>query len=131
MTLYEHREVAETPAGTAASVHRVQRFSPGQVLGGAVGAVLVVFGIIVVTRTGIDAHLNTPVTKIAGLTQSAWVGLAELAVGLLLVLSTASIAFRGLMGAMAVLLIVGGVVLAAANLSMLALRISAGCDGGE
>jgi membrane-bound ClpP family serine protease len=111
--------MAATPVGTATSVQRVHRFSPGQVLGGAVGVVLVIFGIIAVTRTGIDSHLNTPVTNIMGMNQSAWVGIAELAVGLLLILSAADIAFRGVMGALGVLLVIGGVVVAAADLKML------------
>ena len=117
--LYEQRDVVATPEGSTSSVERVHRFSPGQWLGGAVGVVLVIFGIIAVTRTGIDSTLNTPVTNIMGLTHSAWVGIAELAVGLLLILSAADVAFRGVMGALGALLLIGGVVVAASNLKML------------
>ena len=109
MALYQHEEVVDTPVGRTDAVTRAHRFSPGQVLGGAVGVVLVIFGIIAVTRTGIDSHLNAPPTKIMGLTQSALIGLIELGAGLLLVLSAADIAFRGLMGGIGALLIVGGV----------------------
>jgi len=119
MALYEHHDVVATPQGSASSVQRVHRFSPGQWLGGVVGVVLVIFGIIAVTRTGIDSTLNTPVTNIMGLTQSAWVGIAELAVGLLLVLSAADIAFRGVMGALGAILLIAGVIVAASNLKML------------
>jgi hypothetical protein len=119
MALYQHQDVVDTPGGHTDTVTRAHRFSPGQVLGGAVGIVLVIFGIIAVTRTGIDSSLNSPPTQIMGLTQSALIGLIELGAGLLLVLSAADIAFRGLMGGIGALLVVGGVIVAAGTNEML------------
>jgi hypothetical protein len=119
MALYQHQDVVDTPVGRTERVTRSHRFSPGQFLGGAVGIVLVLFGIVAVTRTGVDSTLNTPPTQIMGLTQSALIGLVELGVGLLLILSAADIAFRGFMGFLGALLVVGGVVVAAATNKML------------
>jgi hypothetical protein len=54
-----------------------------------------------------------------GLTHSAMIGLIELGAGLLLILSAADIALRGLMGFLGAVLIVGGVIVAAGNTKML------------
>jgi hypothetical protein len=119
MALYQHQDVVDTPVGRTERVTRSHRFSPGQFLGGAVGVVLVLFGIVAVTRTGIDSTLNSPPTQIMGLTHSAMIGLIELGAGLLLILSAADIALRGLMGFLGAVLIVGGVIVAAGNTKML------------
>lgn len=118
MSTYQHRETVESPTGAASAVTRSHRFSPGQLLGGAAGIVLVVVGIIAVTRTGIDSSLNRPITDIAGLSQSALVGLIEIGAGLIIVLSAASIAYRGVMGTFGALLVVAGIITAAANFKM-------------
>ena len=122
MALYEHQESNRTPVGRAESVSRTSRFSPGQIISGVVGVVLVVFGIIAVTKTGIDSSLNTPATDIMGLTHSAYVGLAEILTGLLLILAAADSSMRPLTGVVGVLLFVGGIVVAAGTDEML-LRI--------
>jgi uncharacterized membrane protein HdeD (DUF308 family) len=122
VALYEHQESNQTPVGRADSVSRTRRFSPGQIISGVVGVVLVVFGIIAVTRTGIDSSLNTPPTDIMGLAHSAYVGLAEILTGLLLVLAAADLSMRPLTGIVGVLLFIGGIVVAAGTNEML-LRI--------
>ncbi len=118
MSTYQHREVVESPAGAASAVTRSRRFSPGQFIGGAAGIVLVVVGIIAVTRTGIDSSLNRPITDIGGLSQSALAGLVEIGAGLIIVLSAASIAYRGVMGTFGALLVVAGIITAAASFKM-------------
>ncbi len=122
MALYEHQETNQTPVGRADSVTRTSRFSPGQIISGAVGVVLVIFGIIAVTRTGIDSSLNTPPTDILGMAHSAYVGIAEILTGLLLVLAAADISMRPLTGIVGILLFIGGIVVAAGSGEML-LRI--------
>jgi uncharacterized membrane protein HdeD (DUF308 family) len=113
MALYEHRDVVDTPAGRTTSLARTHRFSPGQILSGLVGLLLVVFGVIAVTRTGIDSSLNTPVRDIMGLAHSAWVGLFELLMGLLLLIGSADISVRGVAGGVGVILFIAGIVVAA------------------
>ena len=119
MALYEHRESNETPVSRADRVTRTSRFSPGQIISGAVGVVLVIFGIVAVTRTGIDSSLNTPPTDILGLAHSSYVGIAEIVTGLLLVLAAADISMRPLTGVVGVLLFIGGIVVAAGTNEML------------
>ena len=119
MALYEHRDMTDQPAGRTSSVARTRRFSPGQILAGAVGVVLVVFGIIAVTRAGIDSSLNRPPTEILGLTHSALIGLIEIGAGLLLVLSAADVSMRPLAGIVGALLFVGGIIVAAGTNEML------------
>lgn len=114
-----HEERIDTPLGTTTETATARRISPGQVLGGMAGAVLTLFGIVAVVRTGVDANLNEPVTEIFGLTHSAYVGFFEIAVGLLLLASASSVAYRGAMGFLGALAIVAGVVVAAASVRIL------------
>ncbi|MFN8052613.1 MAG: hypothetical protein U0Q22_14295 [Acidimicrobiales bacterium] len=129
MTISHHHDVVDAPGAVTTSSAASHRFSPGQLLGGAVGAVMVVFGIIAVTRTGIDGRLNEPVTSIAGITHSAYVGMFELLIGLLLLISASSIAYRGVMGVLGALTVIGGVVLVAGNLRVL-LEVGARANTG-
>lgn len=92
--------------------------SPGCILAGVVGVVSGVVGLVVVVRTGIDGSLDRPVTEILGTNMSAIVGLVLLVAGLLLVLSSASEASRPVAGAIGAILVIAGVVGAAATASM-------------
>jgi len=116
---YTDREIVDTPSGRTAAVSRSRRFSPGQFFTGALGILLVVFGVIAVTRCGIDGSLNTPPTDILGLAHSSWVGIVEIVAGLLLVVSAADEAFHGVAGAVGVILFLAGVVVAAGTDRML------------
>jgi len=115
MSSYEHRDVVDTPQTRTSAVARSRSFSPGQLLTGAVGVVLLLMGIVAVTRTGIDGSLNTPPTDIFGLAHSALIGLVEIVAGLLLLVSSASIAARPFAGFVGVVLVIGGIVVAAST----------------
>lgn len=121
--LHRHdHHVVDTPDGyVAESVESRSRFamSPGQLLGGAVGLVTTVIGVLAVTRSGIDSTLNVPVTSVAGLHQSAMVGIGEIVLGLLLVAGAATAWDRALMGFVGGLMFIGGIVVAAASIKML------------
>ena len=119
--MVEHREVVDT--GNARSETRVASsrfvFSPGQILAGILGVVVAIIGIIAVSRGGIDGSLNVPVVSVVGTDQSAMLGLAEFAVGILLVLGALNYAARGLIAFVGVVMVIGGVVLGAANSTIL------------
>lgn len=121
MSMMEHRDVVDT--GDSRSETRVASsrfvFSPGQILGGILGVVVAIIGIIAVSRGGIDGSLNVPVVDVVGTDQSAMLGLCEFAAGLLLVLGALSYAARGLIAFVGVVMVVGGVVLGAANATIL------------
>jgi hypothetical protein len=121
MSVVEHHEVVET--GDARTETRVATsrlvVSPGQVIAGALGLVIAVIGIMAVARGGIDGSLNVPMVRTAGLDQSAMLGVAELGVGLLLVLGALSYAARSLIVAVGVVMVLGGVLLGAAGTAIL------------
>ena len=115
MATYFHRQHIESPAGQTEAVQTTRRFSPGQIIGGLAGIFFAVIGILVITRTGIDGTLNQPATAILGTKQSAYVGLFELVFGLLLLAGSTSIDFRGAVGFVGAVILVAGVVVAAAS----------------
>lgn len=119
MAQFQQRDVVETPGRQTVATASRRRFSPGQIIGGLAGVVLAIIGALAVTRSGIDGTLNQPVKDVAGLSQSALVGLVELGAGLLLIVSAASIELRGLMGFVGALLIAAGIVTAASTTTML------------
>jgi membrane-bound ClpP family serine protease len=119
MAFYAHRDEVDTPHQRTTAVARTHHFSPGQLLTGAVGAVLVIFGVIALVRSGVDGSLNTPPSDILGLTHSAYVGFAELALGLLLLIGSANVAYRGVAGAVGALMVIGGIIVAAGTNKML------------
>jgi hypothetical protein len=57
--------------------------------------------------------------RVAGLDQSAMLGAIELGLGLLLILGALSVAARGLIVAIGVVMVLGGVLLGAANATIL------------
>ena len=118
----QHRDIVDTRTGVATetSVTRTHlALSPGQIIGGLVGLVTTVIGVIAVTRAGIDGSLNTPVVRVAGLNQSAAVGIAEIVLGLLLIAGAGSAWDRALMGFVGGVMFIAGIVIAAASLKLL------------
>jgi hypothetical protein len=93
--------------------------SPGQVIAAALGLATAVVGIITLSRAGIDSTLNVPMVQAAGLHQSAMVGMAELVVGLLLILGASSYESRGLVVGLGVVMVLGGVLIGAAGPTIL------------
>jgi hypothetical protein len=63
--------------------------------------------------------LNKPVVDVAGTDQSAMLGIAEFALGLLLVLGALNYAARWLIAFVGVVMVIGGVVLGAASSTIL------------
>ena len=121
MSIVEHREVVDTGdlrSETRATSSRFV-FSPGQILAGILGIVVAVIGIIAMSRAGIDGSLNKPVVEVAGTDQSAMLGIAEFALGLLLVLGALNYAARWLIAFVGVVMVIGGVVLGAASATIL------------
>jgi len=119
MATYEQRDVVDTPQARTSAVARTRRFSPGQLVTGAVGVVLVIVGILAVTRAGIDGSLDTPTTDILGLTHSALGGLVEIGAGLLLLVGSASATSRGVAAFIGAALVIAGIVIAAGTTGLL------------
>lgn len=117
-----HDEVVDTPTGGMVESTRTSQFAigPGQILGGVAGVVFTVFGVLAITRAGIDSTLNVPVVNVAGFEQSAALGIGEVVVGLLLIAGAVSVRNRTLMGAVGGLMFIAGIVIAAASDQLLA-----------
>lgn len=108
-------QIQEQDSATTVVRERAYWRSPGCVVGGIAGLALVITGLVVILRARIDATLDTPTVVVFGMTHSAAVGLIEIVVGGLIVLSATSEATRSFMGGLGLLAIVGGVVGVAAS----------------
>jgi len=121
MSVVEHHDVVET--GDTRTDTRVASsrlvVSPGQVIAGVLGLIVAVIGVIAVARGGIDSSMNVPMVRTAGLDQSAMLGAAELGIGLLLILGALSYAARPLIITVGVVMVLGGVLIGAANTTIL------------
>jgi len=87
----EHRdhirqEVTEQPVSTRTR-ERSWTFAPGQLVSLVAGVGLIAVGIVALIRADVDGSLSTPVVQVLGYTHTAWLGIAEIGLGLLLVLA--------------------------------------------
>ena len=119
--MVEHREVIDTDDVRSETRVASSRFifSPGQIIAGVLGVVVALIGIIAVSRGGVDGTLNVPMVSVAGTDQSAMLGFAEFAAGLLLVLGAMNHAARWLTAFVGVVMVIGGVVLGSASAEIL------------
>jgi hypothetical protein len=66
---------------------RTWTFAPGQLISLVVGVGLVALGLVAMIRAGIDGSFATPTVEVLGFTHTAWLGLAEVGTGVLLILA--------------------------------------------
>jgi hypothetical protein len=66
---------------------RTWTFAPGQLVSLVVGVGLVALGLVAMIRAGIDGSFATPTVEVLGFTHTAWLGLAEVGTGVLLILA--------------------------------------------
>jgi hypothetical protein len=78
---------ATTVSGSTKTTQRFWTFAPGQVVSLIVGVGFVIVGVLALVRAGLDGSLATPVVEVLGYTHTAWLGVAEIGLGLLLVLA--------------------------------------------
>jgi hypothetical protein len=114
--------VVEAPPVVAS--HRVvrrswARFSASQVVHGICGLILVIIGAVTIGRAGFGDGIGTHTTEVLGMTTTTLIGLIELFAGLLLLCAALSPEGRGFGGAMGVLLLIGGIIVAAGSDEML------------
>lgn len=94
-------------------VVRTRSFSVGQAITLLVGAALTVLGIVALISTGIDTPLDQPVEEVIGFDHTPWLGIGEVAAGVLLLLSALRPGGKWLGTLVAVALIVFGVMVVA------------------
>jgi hypothetical protein len=66
---------------------RTWAFAPGQLISLIVGVGLVALGLVAMVRAGIDGSFSTPTVEVLGFSHTAWLGLAEVGAGVLLILA--------------------------------------------
>lgn len=66
------------------------RFAPDSIITGLVGLVMLVVGLIAVTRGGFDGPMSEPVIRVFGFTYTTTLGLIEVGIGLCLLISAAA-----------------------------------------
>jgi hypothetical protein len=89
-------------------------FAPGQLVSLVGGLMLTAVGLIAIIRAGLDTPLDTPVVSVMGWDHTAWLGVAEVGAGLLLVLAGVSAAAgRPVSVLVGSLLVVGGILVLA------------------
>ncbi len=87
--------VGEVVYAQRAVVHRrattsyVQRLAADSIIVGIVGVVLMVIGLIAVTRAGVEGPMAQPVVKVFAFTHTATLGAIEVALGVLLLICAA------------------------------------------
>jgi hypothetical protein len=82
--VHHDTNTAITPSRTK---ERSWTFAPGQLVSLAVGVGFVAVGVVAMIRAGIDGSFETPVVDVLRFSHTAWLGLAEVGLGLLLVLT--------------------------------------------
>jgi hypothetical protein len=85
--------------------------APGQIVSLVAGIGFVAVGLVAVLRAGFDGSLAEPVVDVLGFTHTAWLGLAEIGLGLLLMLAGSSFAGRSLSVLLGALMVIGGVII--------------------
>ena len=81
------RDVDRTNDDTFTIRERTHTFAPGQLVSLAVGVGFVAFGLVAMIRAGIDGSFANPVVDVLGFSHTAWLGLAEVGLGALLILA--------------------------------------------
>jgi hypothetical protein len=96
---------------TAADTVRERRWevAPGQIVSLIAGIGFVAVGLVAVLRAGFDGTLDAPVVQVLGFSHTAWLGLAEIGLGLLLMLAGTDFAGRSLSILLGTLMVIGGV----------------------
>jgi hypothetical protein len=104
------------------------RFAPDAVIAAAVGLVLLIVGLIAITRGGFDGPMSDPIVKVLGFTHTTALGLIEIVLGAGLLLNGATCSRGGALVFGSVLGIAGfvGAVQAASFRTSLALESAMG-----
>ncbi|MFL6205514.1 MAG: hypothetical protein ACJ739_09200 [Acidimicrobiales bacterium] len=97
---------------------RTWTFAPGQLISLIVGIGLVALGVVAMVRAGIDGSFATPTVEVLGFTHTAWLGLAEVGTGVLLILAGTGAWGRALSVLVGAAMMICGVLIGAATSSM-------------
>lgn len=89
--------VATPVVGTRVRKAYTSHFEPDAVIAALVGLVLLLVGLIAVTRGGFDGEMSDPVVEVLGFTHTTTLGLIEIALGVFLLIAGATRSRSGAM----------------------------------
>ena len=92
---------------------RTSTFAPGQIVSLAVGVGFVALGLVAMIRAGIDGSFGDPTVDVLGFSHTAWLGLAEVGLGALLILAGTGAWGRPLSVLLGAAMVVAGVLVLA------------------
>jgi hypothetical protein len=107
------RHTADDAVATRRTRERTWTFAPGQLISFAVGLGFVVVGILALVRAELGGSLATPVVEVLGLSHTAWLGLAEIGLGVLLMVAGTGAWGRPLSVLLGALMVVAGILVLA------------------
>ena len=111
--LHQREVVTDTDADVKTS-ERVWTFAPGQLVSLIVGVGAVAIGLVAMVRAGIDGSFETPTVEVLGFTHTAWLGLAEVGLGVLLIIAGIGAWGRPLSVILGAGMVIAGVLIGAA-----------------
>jgi hypothetical protein len=111
-------EIVRDDRGDVVVRERTWTFAPGQIVSLVVGIGLVALGVVAMVRAGIDGSFATPVVDVLGFTHTAWLGLAEVGAGLLLILAGTGAWGRALSVLVGAAMVIAGVLVVAETSAM-------------
>lgn len=92
---------------------RTWTFAPGQLISFAVGVGFIALGLVAMIRAGIDGNLARPTVEVLELSHTAWLGLAEVGLGVLLLIAGTGAWGRFLSVPVGALMVIAGILVLA------------------
>ncbi len=114
-TVVERDRIDQTvePVVATRTRQRSSIVAPGQIVSLIAGAGLITVGILALIRAELGGSWSTPVVEVLGYTHTAWLGIAEIAVGLLLLLAGTSPGARAVSVLLGAAMVIAGVLVRA------------------
>lgn len=113
VTTGDTRSTTEVRTAPTTVRERTWTFAPGQLISFVIGVGLIIVGLVAMLRAGIDGSFGTPTVDVLTYTHTAWLGLAEVGTGLLLVLAGSGAWGRPLSVLLGAAMVVAGVLVLA------------------
>lgn len=105
--------VPERHAATNTVRARRWDVAPGQLVSLIAGVGFVALGLVALVRAGFDGSMDTPVVEVLGFSHTAWLGLAEVSLGLLLMLAGTAFGGKSLSVLLGAVMVIAGVLVTA------------------